>query len=92
PTTTDEALDLMSERVKLIQEMNQGIDEAGGFENLGSYFGYTKSQWFNDQRRINEIEARLAELREIRDQQLKEEQEAEEKAAKAAEEREKRRL
>ncbi|MCV5262770.1 hypothetical protein OFC55_34445, partial [Escherichia coli] len=53
PTTTDEALDLMSERVKLIQEMNQGIDEAGGFENLGSYFGYTKSQWFNDQRRIN---------------------------------------
>ncbi len=91
PTTTDEALDLMSERVKIMQEMTKATKEAGGQQNLGSYFGYTKSDWFNDQRRLTEIDARLDELSAARDKRIKEEQEAQEKAEKAAAERQKQR-
>ncbi|EPM39294.1 phage tail length tape measure family protein [Vibrio natriegens] len=91
PTTTDEALDLMSERVKIMHEMNKATKEAGGQQNLGSYFGYTKSDWFNDQRRLTEIDARLKELSDARDQRLKEEKEAQEKAEQAVAERQKQR-
>lgn len=92
PTTADEALDLMSERVKITQEMNKALDEAGDYEGLGSLFGYTKSDWFNDQRRLNEIDERLEALRKKRDDDLKEREEAERKAAEAAAQREKQRL
>nr|WP_319554588.1 phage tail length tape measure family protein [uncultured Vibrio sp.] len=91
PTTTDEALDLMSERVKIMHEMNKATKEAGGQQNLGSYFGYTKSDWFNDQRRLTEIDARLKELSDARDKRLKEEKEAQDKAEQAAAERQKQR-
>ena len=89
PTTTDEALDLMSERVKLIQQMNSEVKKAGGQSELSRYFGYTKSDWFNDQRRVNEIDARLDELKAKRDAQLQAEKEAQDKAAAAAAAREK---
>ncbi|MDW2204327.1 phage tail length tape measure family protein [Vibrio sp. 1636] len=91
PTTTDEALDLMSERVKIMHEMNKATKEAGGQQNLGSYFGYTKSDWFNDQRRLTEIDARLKELSDARDKRLKEEKEAQDKAEQAAADRQKQR-
>ncbi|HHI4996233.1 TPA: phage tail length tape measure family protein [Vibrio parahaemolyticus] len=91
PTTTDEALDLMSERVKIMQEMTAATKEAGGHQNLGSYFGYTKSDWFNDQRRLAEIDARLKELSDARDKRLKAEKEAQDKAEQAAAERQKQR-
>ncbi|MEZ8137852.1 phage tail length tape measure family protein [Vibrio splendidus] len=91
PTTTDEALDLMSERIKLINEISKATNEAGGQQKLGSYFGYTKSDWFNDQRRLSEIDSRLKELSKERDQRLTEEKEAREKAEEAAAAREKQR-
>lgn len=91
PTIKDEALDLMSERVKIIQKMNKATKEAGGHQNLGSYFGYTKSDWFNDQRRLTELDERLKELSAARDQRIKDEQAAKEKSEQAAADRQKQR-
>ncbi|PTC01986.1 phage tail tape measure protein [Vibrio mediterranei] len=91
PTTTDEALDLMSERAKVLSEMNAEVAKAGGKDKLSSLFGYTKSDWFNDQRRLTEISTRLDELKAKRDKRLKEEQAAQGAMQKSAAEREKER-
>ncbi|MFZ3467360.1 phage tail length tape measure family protein [Vibrio harveyi] len=86
PTVTDKALDLMSERAKIIKEMNA----AGSYESLPSInpFGYSKNEYKNDQRRLYEINNELTELRAERNKRIQAENEAAQKAADAAAERE----
>ena len=91
PTTTDEALDLMSERIKLTNKMTEALEEAGGVQNLSTYSGYTISAYVADQKRLNDINKRYSELSAERDQRLKEEKEAQDKAEQAAAERQKQR-
>lgn len=90
PTGTDKALDLMSERAKIIQKMN----EAGSYDELPSInpFGYSKNEYKNDQRRLYEIHNELSKLREDRNKRILAENEAQEKAQQAADARERQRL
>ncbi|HHJ3234220.1 TPA: phage tail length tape measure family protein [Vibrio parahaemolyticus] len=79
--------ELFKERV----ELEDRLRNMGDYNDLSSFFGETKSDWFNVQRRLQEVTDRMKQLQEEYKQEAMAQKEAQDRAEQAAADRQKQR-